>query len=225
MCFCFFFNKYSSHSDCVVKLSFLLVNQNATTVQALPLPSPSTPPWLTKCELTKALFDYFAITDSDSNGTGTSLRAKCLLCDPNAPEKSFKRGNNSNLKVHIMKVCKRIKHLRFWNRIINWQLSVLCSHSLWRFTIRIFPIQYFQMHGSVWNEILDRVKGINQSLHDEQIRSKKEQIENAIIKYHIKERLPLLKMESKHFNELIDGEKKKWISLSLSISALCVYCQ
>lgn len=65
------------------------------------------------------------------------------------------------------------------------------------------------MHNSVWNEIENQVKKNNSSLAVKESQSKIQDIENAIIKYHIKERLPLLKMESRHFNELIDGKNNE----------------
>lgn len=75
--------------------------------------------WKIKCGLTEKILAYFknfqrANTNADDLlnpdlnskllGKGERLKAKCKLCDDRAPYKFFIKGNNSNLKTHLIKV-------------------------------------------------------------------------------------------------------------------------
>lgn len=89
--------------------------------------------WSLKCKLTEKIlscYDDFRkveesnstetpeipLTTTNANGVtvtkGQRLKAKCTLCDKNAPYKFFVKGNNSNLKTHLMKVDVHL-HLYF----------------------------------------------------------------------------------------------------------------
>lgn len=61
------------------------------------------------------------------------------------------------------------------------------------------------MHPSHWDNIL--VENAAHMRESNGERTKNDEIVAAILKYHIKERLPLHKLQSVHFNQLIDGEQ------------------
>lgn len=75
--------------------------------------------WIIKCSLTVKLLDCFydfkrlKCTNATEAEVGDPnklklLMAKCKHCDETQPHKHFVKGNNSNLKTHLMRVHKAI---------------------------------------------------------------------------------------------------------------------
>lgn len=65
--------------------------------------------WSTKCALTKELFKFFKLGQSNPNPDPNSKNIPiiCKHCDPGCAKKSVVKGNNSNLKSHVQKVRRR----------------------------------------------------------------------------------------------------------------------
>lgn len=67
-------------------------------------------------------------------------------------------------------------------------------------------LSLFQAHKAEYNSICKAEDENNASAFENLPAERKKEIEDAILKFFVKERLPLFKLNSEYFSKLINGE-------------------
>lgn len=120
---------------------------------------------------------------SEAGGT-KKFEAKCRLCCGGSRLHRYYGANPSNLKKHLKTVRVTVSNVDLISLL--W---IIC---------------YLKVHQNEYERICEQTK-MKETL-DPISDAKKTDIAHAIVKFIVKERLPLVKVTSKYFNNLIRSE-------------------